>query len=73
MDKEKLDYWFAVLLNELTSGSDAQSALINATRDMASVFQIGPPRCEHDVVDGEYCESCNREYKTAAAAEGGAA
>lgn len=72
MDREKLDYWFAVLLNELTAGHDAQSALVKATRDMASVFEIGPPRCEHDVVDGDYCESCNAEYKAAALKDGDA-
>ena len=53
MDREKLDYWFAVLLNELTAGNDAQSAIVNATRNMAIVFEIGPPRCEHGILDGE--------------------
>jgi hypothetical protein len=67
MDREKLEYWFAVLLNNLTSGLSVDASLRNATIDMASVFEIGPPRCEHDVIDGNWCEACNHQMKDAAA------
>lgn len=63
MDREKFEYWFSVLMNELTSGNSPAVALVNATRDMAQVFDIGPPRCEHDVVEGDWCVECNRERK----------
>lgn len=63
MDHDKLEYWFSVLLHELSSGNSPAVALVNATRDMARVFEIGPIRCEHDVVDGDWREECNRERK----------
>ncbi len=28
-------------------------------------------QCEHGVVDGNFCEPCNKEYKAAAASDGG--
>lgn len=65
MNGEQRDYWFAVLENELRRGSHPHNALVTATIDTAAVYDIGPPRCEHGITEGEYCETCNREYKQA--------
>lgn len=66
MSNEQRDYWFESLTCGLKRGMSASEALTAATVDTAQVFQIGPERCEHDVIDGEYCEPCNKEYKRAA-------
>ena len=69
MTSQQRDYWFTVLEQELRRGSHPRDALVTATLYTADVYGIGPPRCEHGITEGEYCEACNKEYKRAAEAQ----
>lgn len=65
MNQEKRDYFFAALELELTRGASPAKAIEEATRQTAYVFQIGPSRCDHGIIEGEWCSACNREQKWA--------
>ena len=65
MDSQERDYWFALLKLNLQDDHAPQEALVKATIDTATLFDIGPQRCEHGIIDGNWCEPCNLEYKAA--------
>lgn len=70
MNSDERDYWFAVLDSMLRQGHTPQESLVEATRQTAHVFEIGPPRCEHGIVEGDWCEPCNKASHEARKANG---
>jgi hypothetical protein len=61
MNSEMRDYWFTVLEVALRGGASSNDALLRATTDTASVFELGPARCDHGIIKSEWCGQCETE------------
>lgn len=73
MKSESLKAWLRIRINSCHGLPYAKGMQVAFSEVLAHIEDVeSNPRlyCEHGILDGEYCEPCNLEYKRAAKAAG---